>query len=121
LWLDGEHKKYVQEVGTMNIFFVIGNKIITPMLDGSILSGVTRDSIITLAKENGYEVEEKLVDIQEIIDAHNDGTLKEIFGTGTAVVVNEVNRIGYQGKDYLLDEVMGANRQINSQSKDKPE
>jgi branched-chain amino acid aminotransferase len=103
LWLDGEHKKYVQEVGTMNIFFVIGNKIITPMLDGSILSGVTRDSIITLAKENGYEVEEKLVDIQEIIDAHNDGTLKEIFGTGTAVVVNEVNRIGYQGKDYLLD------------------
>jgi branched-chain amino acid aminotransferase len=88
----------------MNIFFVIGNKIITPMLDGSILSGVTRDSIITLAKENGYEVEEKLVDIQEIIDAHNDGTLKEIFGTGTAVVVNEVNRIGYQGKDYLLDE-----------------
>lgn len=103
LWLDGEHKKYVQEVGTMNIFFVIGNKIITPMLDGSILSGVTRDSIITLAKDNGYEVEEKLVDIQEIIDAHNDGTLKEIFGTGTAVVVNEVNRIGYQGKDYLLD------------------
>lgn len=104
LWLDGEHKQYVQEVGTMNIFFVIEDKIITPMLDGSILSGITRDSIITLARDNGYNVEEKLVPIEEIIVAHKSGKLKEIFGTGTAVVVNEVNKIGYQGQDYTLDE-----------------
>jgi branched-chain amino acid aminotransferase len=104
LWLDGEHKQYVQEVGTMNIFFVIGNKIMTPMLDGSILAGITRNSIINLAKEMGYEVEEKLVDIKEVIEAHQNGELKEVFGTGTAVVVNEVNKICYQGQDYILDE-----------------
>lgn len=103
LWLDGEHKQYVQEVGTMNIFFVINNKLVTPMLDGSILAGVTRDSIITLAKELGYEVEEKLLDIKEVIEAHKNGTLTEAFGTGTAVVVNAVNKIGYEGKDYELD------------------
>ena len=103
LWLDGEHKQYVQEVGTMNIFFVINNKLVTPMLDGSILAGVTRNSIITIAKELGYEVEEKLIDIEEVIAAHQNGTLTEVFGTGTAVVVNAVDKIGYQGKDYKLD------------------
>lgn len=104
LWLDGEHKKYANEVGTMNIFFVIDGKLITPETDGTILEGITRDSVIKIAKDFGYTVEERPISIDEIIDAHNNGILNEMFGTGTAAVVNPVNRFGYKGKDYLLDE-----------------
>ena len=104
LWLDGEHKKYASEVGTMNIFFVIDGKLITPATDGTILEGITRNSIITLAKDTGYAVEERDISIDEIIAAHKNGTLTEMFGTGTAAVVNPVNRFGYKDKDYTLDD-----------------
>ena len=104
LWLDGEQKKYANEVGTMNIFFVIDGKLITPETDGTILEGITRDSVIKIAKELGITVEERPISIEEIIEAQEAGKLTEMFGTGTAAVVNPVNRFGYKGKDYLLDE-----------------
>lgn len=104
LWLDGEHKKYANEVGTMNIFFVINGKLITPETDGTILDGITRNSVITIARDLGITVEERPISIDEIIESHNNGLLTEMFGTGTAAVVNPVNRFGYKGKDYLLDE-----------------
>lgn len=104
LWLDGEHKKYVNEVGTMNIFFVIDGKLITPQTDGAILEGVTRDSVIAIAKDLGYSVEERLISIDEVVEAHKSGKLTEVFGTGTAAVITPVNRFGYKGSDYLLDD-----------------
>lgn len=104
LWLDGEHKKYANEVGTMNIFFVIDGKLVTPETDGTILEGITRDSIITIAKSLGYTVEERPISIDEIISAHESGKLTEMFGTGTAAVVNPINLFGYKGNDYKLDE-----------------
>jgi branched-chain amino acid aminotransferase len=104
LWLDGEEKKYASEVGTMNIFFVIDGKLVTPISDGTILEGITRDSVITIAKDLGYTVEERNISIDEMIAAQTSGKLTEMFGTGTAAVVNPVNRFGYKGKDYLLDE-----------------
>ena len=104
LWLDGEEKKYASEVGTMNIFFVIDGKLVTPLSDGTILEGVTRDSVITIAKSLGYTVEERNISIDEMISAQESGKLTEMFGTGTAAVVNPVNRFGYKGKDYLLDD-----------------
>jgi branched-chain amino acid aminotransferase len=104
LWLDGEHKRYANEVGTMNIFFVVDGKLITPETDGSILEGITRDSVITIARDLGYEVEERQIPFEEIVAAHDSGRLSEMFGTGTAAVVNPVNRFGFQGKDYILDE-----------------
>jgi branched-chain amino acid aminotransferase len=103
LWLDGEHKKYANEVGTMNIFFVIDGKLVTPETDGTILEGITRSSIITLANDFGYKVEERPISIDEIVDAHQTGKLTEMFGTGTAVVVNPINRFGYKDIDYELD------------------
>lgn len=103
LWLDGEHKKYANEVGTMNIFFVIDGKLVTPETDGTILEGITRSSIITLANDFGYKVEERPISIDEIVDAHQTGRLTEMFGTGTAVVVNPINRFGYKDMDYELD------------------
>ena len=93
LWLDGIEKKYIEEVGSMNIFFKIDNKIITPMLNGSILPGITRDSIITLCKEFGYEVEERKISLDEVLEAGNNGKLEEVFGTGTAAVVSPVGEL----------------------------
>jgi branched-chain amino acid aminotransferase len=90
LWLDGVHRKYIDEVGSMNIFFKIAGKVVTPALGGSILAGITRDSIIKLSQEMGLTVEERLIELQEVIDAGRNGTLEEIFGTGTAAVVSPV-------------------------------
>ncbi len=104
LWLDGEHKKYANEVGTMNIFFVIDGKLITPEIDGTILEGITRDSVITIAKSLGITVEERAISIDEICEAHEKGLLTEMFGSGTAAVINPINKFGYQGKDYTLDD-----------------
>ena len=104
LWLDGEHKKYVNEVGTMNIFFAIDGKLITPETDGTILEGITRDSVITIARDMGYTVEERPISIDEVVAAHEAGKLTEMFGTGTAAVVNVINCFGFKGKDYLLDD-----------------
>lgn len=101
LWTDAYEHKYVQECGTMNVFFIIGNKAITPDLDaGTILAGVTRDSALVLLKEMGFEVEERPLHIDEIIEAYKAGTLKEIFGTGTAAVISMIKELSY--KDYTM-------------------
>ncbi len=96
LWLDGVERKYIEEVGAMNIFFKINGKIVTPMLNGSILPGVTRNSVITLCKAFGYDVEERKVSVDELIEAAKSGTLEECFGTGTAAVISPVGKLRYK-------------------------
>jgi branched-chain amino acid aminotransferase len=95
LWLDGVEQKYVEEVGAMNIFFVIDDEIITPMLSGSILPGITRDSVLALGKSWGLKVSERKISIDEVIDAHQSGHLQEIFGSGTAAVISPVGELKY--------------------------
>ncbi|CAN1509473.1 IlvE Branched-chain amino acid aminotransferase/4-amino-4-deoxychorismate lyase [Flavobacteriaceae bacterium] len=96
LWLDARDFEYIQEVGTMNIFFKIDGKVITPNLSGSVLSGITRMSVIDLLRNKGFEVTERPVKISEIIEASNNGTLEEAFGTGTAVGIAMIEEIGYK-------------------------
>ncbi len=96
LWLDAHNFKSIQEVGTMNIFFKIKGKIITPNLDGAILAGITRMSVIELLRHKGYEVTERTISIDEIIEASKNGTLEEAFGTGTAVGIAMIQEIGYK-------------------------
>lgn len=93
LWLDGVERKYIEEVGAMNIFFVIGDEIITPELQGSILPGITRKSAIEVCQSWGYKVTERKISIDEIADAHKNGMLKEVFGTGTAAVISPVGHL----------------------------
>lgn len=93
MWMDGKEFKYIQEVGTMNIFFVMNGKVVTPATDGAILKGITRDSIMTILRKKGYEVEERPLSIDEVIAAHKAGQLQEVFGTGTAAVVAHVSKI----------------------------
>ena len=100
LWLDGVERKYIEEVGAMNIFFKINGKIVTPMLNGSILPGVTRRSCIELCKQWGYEVEERKISAKELFDAALDGSLEEVYGTGTAAVISPVGKLRY------MDDVM---------------
>jgi branched-chain amino acid aminotransferase len=95
LWLDGVEQKYIEEVGAMNIFFVIDDEIITPMLSGSILPGITRNSVIKLGKSWGLNVSERKISIDEVLAAHGDGKLKEVFGSGTAAVISPVGEIKY--------------------------
>ncbi|MFH1982802.1 MAG: branched-chain amino acid aminotransferase [Pseudomonadota bacterium] len=104
MWLDGVEQKYVEEVGSMNIFFVIGKEIITPSLSGSILPGITRDSVIKLAKSWGMDVSERKISIDEIMRGHNNGQLKEIFGSGTAAVISPVGDIRYGDKDITVSD-----------------
>jgi branched-chain amino acid aminotransferase len=87
IWTDSKEHKYIEESGTMNIFFRINDKLITPKLSDSILSGITRDSIIRLAKDKGIEVEERVISVDEIVETWKEGQLKEVFGSGTAVTV----------------------------------
>ena len=103
LWLDGVEQKYVEEVGAMNMMFVIDGKIITPMLNGSILPGITRDSVIKLARQLGYEVEERRISIQEVLEAAENGHLDEAFGTGTAAVISPVGKLGFEDKTYIIN------------------
>ncbi len=100
LWLDGVERKYIEEVGAMNIFFKIGGKVVTPMLNGSILPGITRDSVLTLCRAWGLDVEERKISVDELIEAQKNGTLEEVFGTGTAAVISPVGKLRY------VDEVM---------------
>lgn len=93
LWLDAFHRRYVEEVGTMNIMFTYGSKIYTPALNGSILPGITRDSLITLSKHLGYHMEETKIDIEEVIADAQSGKLDEVFGCGTAAVVTPVGEL----------------------------
>jgi branched-chain amino acid aminotransferase len=102
MWLDGVERKYVEEVGSMNIFFKIGDEVVTPALTGSILSGITRDSVIKLAQSWGTAVVERKIGIDEIYDAHAKGALKEVFGSGTAAVISPVGNIKYQGKEITI-------------------
>jgi branched-chain amino acid aminotransferase len=95
LWLDGIEQQYIEEVGAMNIFFVINGELITPMLSGSILPGITRKTVISLAKMWDINVAERKISINEVLDAHSSGKLEEIFGSGTAAVISPVGEIKY--------------------------
>jgi branched-chain amino acid aminotransferase len=98
LWLDGVEQKYLEEVGAMNIFFVIDNEIITPALNGSILPGITRDSVIELARHWNERVSERKISIDELMEAHDAGKLQEGFGAGTAAVISPVGEIKYRDR-----------------------
>jgi branched-chain amino acid aminotransferase len=102
IWTDSETHQYVEESGTMNLMFVIGDTVVTPGLSDTILSGITRDSVLTLARDWGLRVEERKISIFEIIEAHEKGILKEAFGCGTAATIAHIVGIGYNGKDYSL-------------------
>jgi branched-chain amino acid aminotransferase len=102
LWLDGLEFKYLQECGTMNIFAVIGNTVLTPPTADTILDGVTRNSILQLLEDKGFNVEVRPIDIAELITAHKEGNLMEMFGSGTAAVVSHVQDITYQDTTYTL-------------------
>ncbi len=103
LWLDGIHRKYVEEVGTMNAMFVIDNKVVTAPLEGSVLPGVTRDSVIELLKSWNIDVEERHLSIDELIDAGKSGSLQEAFGTGTAAVISPIGHLHYNGNDIVIN------------------
>ncbi|MCX8131647.1 MAG: branched-chain amino acid aminotransferase [Clostridia bacterium] len=104
LWLDGVERKYIEEVGAMNIFFKINGEIITPSLEGSILPGITRDSVIQLLKSWGVKVTEKRITIQEVYDAHANGALEEVFGTGTAAVVSPVGELNWNDNKITVND-----------------
>ena len=102
LWLDGVERKYIEEVGAMNVMFKVNGKIITPALTGSVLPGITRKSCVELLKSWGYEVEERLFSVDELFDAVKDGTLEEAWGTGTAAVVSPIGHLFYKGTEYTV-------------------
>ena len=102
LWLDGVERKYIEEVGAMNVMFKIGGKIVTPALSGSILPGITRKSCIELLQDWGYTVEERQISVDELFAAAADGSLEEAWGTGTAAVVSPIGQLFYEGKAYTL-------------------
>lgn len=102
IWTDAKTHSYVEESGTMNLMFVIDNILITPATSDTILAGVTRDSVIQLARDWGIMVEERKVSIKEIFDAHKNGKLQEAFGVGTAATIAHIVTIGFEGKDYEL-------------------
>ena len=103
LWLDGVHRKYVEEVGTMNVMFLINDTVVTTPLEGSILPGITRDSIITLLKDLGVTVEERHLSIDELMEAGRTGALKEAFGTGTAAVISPIGEIHYKDETVIIN------------------
>ena len=104
LWLDAIEMKYVEEVGTSNIFFMIEDELITPPLTGSILPGVTRDSVIQLARHWGINVSERPLSMDEILAAQEKGTIRDCFASGTAAIVSPVGQIYYKGKEYVINE-----------------
>ncbi len=117
MWMDAVEKKYVQEVGTMNLFFVMDGKVITPATTGTILRGVTRDSFLTLLKDWGYTVEDRLISIAEIADAYWRGTLQECFGAGTAAVVSHVSDITWRDRKLELPPVDEQHRPVGTRLK----
>ena len=104
LWLDGVERKYIEEVGAMNVMFKINGEIVTPMLSGSILPGITRKSIIELLTLKGYKVSERLLSVDELSLALENGTLEEAWGCGTAAVVSPIGELCYKGKKYIINE-----------------
>ena len=104
MWLDGQEGRYVDEVGTMNIFFVINDTLVTAPLKGAVLDGITRRSVIALSKDFGLAVEERLISIDEILDGADSGVLKESFGTGTAAVLSPVGEIHHHDRTVLINQ-----------------
>ena len=103
LWLDGVHRKYIEEVGSMNVMFQIGDTVVTPMLTGSVLPGITRKSCIELLKSWGLKVEERLITAEELFEAGANGTLKEAWGTGTAAVISPIGEMGWEDKHVVVN------------------
>ena len=102
IWTDGYEHKYLEESGTMNVMCVINDTIVTPGLHDTILAGITRDSVITVAKDLGMKVEERKISVDELVEAHKKGTLQEIFGVGTAATIAPISLFGCNGKDLEL-------------------
>lgn len=102
LWLDGVERRYIEEVGAMNVMFKIGGKIVTPELSGSVLPGITRKSAIELLESWGYEVEQRLFSVNELVEAADNGTLEEAWGTGTAAVVSPIGEICFENKKHEI-------------------
>ncbi len=103
LWMDARNHELIEEVGTMNLFAVIGDTVITPPLSDSILAGVTRDSVLTLLKASGRKVEERALSLKELHSAHESGTLREVFGTGTAAVISPVGELTTKGQKLVIN------------------
>ncbi len=103
LWLDGVERKYIEEVGSMNVFFKINGEVITPSLEGSILPGITRDSVIHLLKSWGVKVTERRISIEELYRAHSEGKLEEAFGTGTAAVISPIGELNWSGNKIVIN------------------
>lgn len=103
LWLDAVERKYVEEIGTSNIFFRIGGELVTPALSGSILPGITRDSVIALARSWGIKVTEREIAMDEVLASLASGALQEIFASGTAAVISPVGALNYQGREYPIN------------------
>jgi branched-chain amino acid aminotransferase len=119
LWMDGINHKYVDEIGTMNVFFIIDGVAITPILDGTILDGVTRESVMQLLHDMDVPVEERQISIDEIVAASQKGTLQDAFGAGTAATITHISGIGYRDKHYELPE--SNTRKISNQVKSQLE
>ncbi len=102
IWTDARNHRYLEESGTMNLMFVIDDVLITAPLGDTILAGITRDSVLALARDWKMKVQERKISIDEVIDAHKNGTLGEAFGTGTAATIAPISQIGFEGKDYVL-------------------
>ena len=102
LWLDAKENKHVEEVGTSNIFFYINGQLVTPPLEGTILPGITRDSVLQIARSWGLDVVERPISIDEVVKGCKDGSLKEMFATGTAAVISPVGEICYKEKDFQV-------------------
>ena len=103
LWLDGVERKYIEEVGAMNVMFRIGDEIVTPKLTGSILPGITRKSCIEILQKEGYKVSERLLSVEELSNAMKDGTLKEAWGCGTAAVISPIGELCYKDHKYIVN------------------
>ena len=109
LWLDGVERRYIEEVGAMNVMFQIGDEIVTPKLTGSVLPGITRKSCLEILKDWGYNVSERLLSVEELISSAENGTLLEAWGTGTAAVVSPIGHLFYMGKNHTVsDNKIGA-------------
>jgi len=105
IWTDARNHRYLEESGTMNLMIVIDDVLITPPVGDTILAGITRDSVLTLARDWKMKVQERKISIDEVLDAHKRGTLEEAFGTGTAATIAHISTIGFEGKDYVLPPV----------------
>lgn len=105
IWLDGVERRFIEECGVMNIFFVIGDRVVTPALGGTILPGVIRDSVLRLLLDMGLKVEERRISFEELLESHSSGSLHECFGTGTAATVSHVRRIRFRDHDLILPEI----------------